>query len=405
MKILQINNVYDFGSTGKITRDIHHGLMKRKIDSVVFYGRRFETSDRNVHKICSEIYGKLNNGFSRVTGLMYGGCFTATNRLISAINREKPDVIHLQCLNGYFVNIYKLLNFLNKNRIPTVLTLHAEFMYTANCGHAYECEKWKTGCKQCPRWKAVTKSFFLDNTAQSWNRMKEAFTGFDRLVVVSVSPWLKERAVQSPMLSDKRHEVIMNGIDTSIFHRYNDEEYKALRKKLQIHAGDKIIFHASPNFEDSSTGLKGGRYVIELAKRFPNFRFVVAGPCSAGLSVPENMILLGNITDKVYLAKLYGMSNLSLLTSKRETYSMVCAESLCCGTPIVGFKAGAPEMICIPEYSEFCEYDDIEALAKLVQSRMGKDKEPTLLSIAKERYSSEKMIESYIEVYKSLLAE
>ena len=121
--------------------------MKRKIDSVVFYGRRFETSDRNVHKICSEIYGKLNNGFSRVTGLMYGGCFTATNRLISAINREKPDVIHLQCLNGYFVNIYKLLNFLNKNRIPTVLTLHAEFMYTANCGHAYECEKWKTGCK------------------------------------------------------------------------------------------------------------------------------------------------------------------------------------------------------------------------------------------------------------------
>ena len=41
---------------------------------------------------------------------------------------------------------------------------------------------------------------------------------------------------------------------------------------------------------------------------------------------------------------------------------MIVAESLCCGTPVVGFKAGAPEQITIKEYSEFSEFGNIEIL-------------------------------------------
>lgn len=41
---------------------------------------------------------------------------------------------------------------------------------------------------------------------------------------------------------------------------------------------------------------------------------------------------------------------------------MVTAESLCCGTPVVGFKAGAPEQIAIKEFSEFVEYGDLNSL-------------------------------------------
>ena len=45
MKVLQVNCVYDYGSTGKITKDLHEGLIKRGIDSVVLYGRRQSTHD------------------------------------------------------------------------------------------------------------------------------------------------------------------------------------------------------------------------------------------------------------------------------------------------------------------------------------------------------------------------
>ena len=50
MKILQINNVYKKGSTGKITYDIHQGLQKSGIDSVVCYGRGQKVKERYVYK-------------------------------------------------------------------------------------------------------------------------------------------------------------------------------------------------------------------------------------------------------------------------------------------------------------------------------------------------------------------
>lgn len=84
--------------------------------------------------------------------------------------------------------------------------------------------------------------------------------------------------------------------------------------------------------------------------------FVVAGNVTTKIEMPDNVILLGKVTNQELLAKYYSMANLTILTSQFETFSMVCAESLCSGTPVVGFKAGAPEQISIQQYSEFVEY-------------------------------------------------
>ena len=86
MKILQVNCVYKKGSTGKIVFDIHSELVKRGIESVVCYGRGDKITEPNVYKTCGEIYSKMNNLWSRFTGLMYGGCGISTNKLIKIIN-------------------------------------------------------------------------------------------------------------------------------------------------------------------------------------------------------------------------------------------------------------------------------------------------------------------------------
>ena len=175
MKIMQINCVYKTGSTGKITYDLHKALTERGIESVVCFGRGKKVIEPKVYKTCGEFYAKFNNLLSRITGVMYGGCFFSTNRLFSVIKKEKPDIVHLHCINGYFVNIYRLIGWLEKHNIKTVLTLHAEFMFTANCGYSLDCDKWKTGCGDCPRNREETNSFFLDGTARSYKKMKRAF--------------------------------------------------------------------------------------------------------------------------------------------------------------------------------------------------------------------------------------
>ena len=400
MKILQINNLYNSGSTGKITYDIHRFLLAEGIDSVVCYGRGEKTRDANVYKVCGEFYSHVCHFFCNLTGLMYGYCGLSTGKLLSLIEKEKPDLVHLQCVNGYFVNIYKLIEFLNKKRIPTVLTLHAEFMHTANCGHALECERWKTGCGQCPRFKQETQSYFFDRTAESWRRMKDAFAGFDLLRVVSVSPWLMDRAKASPILGDKQHSVIYNGLNTGIF---KEKDTAGLREEFGIALDTKIVFHATPHFSAAADHLKGGCYVIEAARRMPDVHFLVAGRHDEGMELPPNMTLLGNIADQDRLADMYCLADVTLLTSVRETFSMICAESLSCGTPVVGFKAGAPEQISLKEYSSFCDYADMDALVENLRAWLVRGKDRQIGQAAKDAYSAENMASQYLRLYQSFL--
>lgn len=399
MKVLQVNCVYNKGSTGKIIYDLHKGLLSNGEESIVCYGRGEVVKEDNVYKICKELYSKFNNLLSRITGLMYAGCFFSTNKLIRIIKKEKPDVVHLHCLNGYFVNIYRLVTWLKNSGIKTILTLHAEFMHTANCGHAFECEKWKNGCGKCPRLRKETKSWFFDNTHKSWLKMKKAFDGFDDLTIVSVSPWLMERAKQSPILKDKKHCVVLNGLDTSIFKLYDTQQ---LRKKHNL-IGKKIIFHATPFFNDDPENIKGGYYVIKLAEKLlsnDNIRIVVAGNYPKTLKVPSNIIFLGRVNNQQALAEYYSMADVTVLTSKRETFSMVVAESLCCGTPVAGFRAGGPEQIAIMEYCKFVGFGDVggisKAMTELIDIPISKDE---IAKIAAKKYSSKRMVNHTLELY------
>lgn len=407
MKVLQVNCVYKKGSTGKIVADIHTELIQRGIESVVCYGRGVKVQEENVYKICGELYSHANHFMANATGVMYGGCNLSTRKLIKIIKKENPDVVHLQCINGYFVNIYRLVEWLKATRIRTVLTLHAEFMYTGGCGHSIDCNQWSTreGCGHsinCPRWRTETSSWFFDRTATMWQSMKNAFEGFnDRLIVTSVSPWLMQRAQQSPILGGKEHRVILNGVNPDVFHLRNCEE---LRRKYSPD-GETVLFHATPNFNLDPNHIKGGYYINELAKgvKEKNVKVIVAGFYKEDISVSDNVILLGRVQDQKKLAEYYSMADLTILTSKKETFSMVTAESLSCGTPIVGFMAGGPEQIAMDKYSNFVEYGDISALKSAVLSMLDMELDkPNISKEAIAKYGKDVMCNSYIEIYKEL---
>ncbi|MEG2541476.1 MAG: glycosyltransferase, partial [Clostridia bacterium] len=341
---------------------------------------------------------KARNVTSKVFGSHFGRGIFPTIKTIKLIDEIKPDVVHLHCLNGHFINIYRLLDFLKKANIPTILTMHAEFMYTGGCGHAFECENWKTGCGHCPDKSRNngTFSFGRDNSAHAWKRMKKAFEGFDNLTVVSVSEWLMNRAKLSPILEDKKHVVVHNGIDTQVFRLYNvdelDEEIKSIFSKRPA------VFHSTPSFESE---IKGGKYVLELADKMPNIQFVVAGDYDKTKAYPANIKFLGRISEQRILAQCYGLADLTVLTSKKETFSMVVAESLCCGTPIVGFEAGAPETIAIKEFSEFVEFASVDKLKLAIEQWLSKSlNKMDISNQAQEKFDSKQMAKKYLELYK-----
>ena len=395
MKIVLINTSYPFGSTGKLVESLERRYNALGIDTVVLYGHGGKSTHNRI-KIAGELYMKFQGLRRRITGIMYGGCYLSTRKAINIIRKEKPDVVHLHCLNSNFINIFRLVTWLKNNGIHTVLTNHAEFMYTANCGYAVECEKYQSGCVGCPRPKQVTKAWFTDGTHRSWVKMKSAFEGFSTLIVTNVSPWTTERASASAILKEFEHYTVLNGVDASVFH------YKGNQTKDQ----SKMILHVTSKFSNDPNDLKGGRYLIELAKRFEgqNIKFVVAGRYNENIKIPSNMILLGNISDQNKLADLYSQADAVVLTSKRETFSMITSESLCCGTPVVGFCAGAPERITIPQFSEFVEQGDVGALYEATKMILGSDfNKEEISAVARQKYSNEKMADDYLKVYEKCL--
>ncbi len=395
MKVLQINCVFRYGSTGKIVDDLHNGMLERGHESVVIYGRGVRYKEKNIHKISTEIGAKIHSLCSLLFGVRFGFSPVATHKAISIIKKEKPDVVHLHCLNANFINVYKLIEYLKKNNIKTVLTLHAEIMHTAGCEHAMECEKWKTECFDCPKIRGLISKYFRDDAKYCFNRMKKAIQGFDNLTVVGVSEWLTERAKKSPVMQGVKFATVHNGIDTESF-RYTDPG--ALRKKLGIPDHKKVILHVTPDFNHP---IKGGKYVLEMAKRFPGHQFIIVGYKVGDMDLPDNIVTIGHTKSKKELAEFYSMADLTLLTSCRETFSMVVAESLCCGTPVVGFEAGAPEEIAIPEYSSFTGFGDEEKLVIQIDTMLLIEYDKKVISKeATGKYSNNNMVEGYISLYK-----
>lgn len=396
MRIVQINTTFPEGSTGKIVKNLHDYYISKGIDSYVLCGRGSDNG--RFKQVGNEFLYKVNALRSRMTGIMYGGCFWSTQYIIKFIQEKRPDIVHLHCLNGNFCNIYRLVSWLKKNKVNTVLTLHAEFMYTANCGYALDCNRYQSGCGKCPRLKQETKTWFIDGTHKSWKLMRESFNGFNTIRVVSVSPWLKERAQQSAILKGLRNDCIYNGVDTNIF-----------KFKMRPRESDyKIIFHVTAFFTDKPDSIKGGRFIISLARLFidEKVKVVVAGCYDKKLEVPDNVIMLGQIADQTILSDWYEKADITVLTSKKETFSMVTVESLCCGTPVVGFKAGAPEVIALPEYSTFVEYADVRALYSAVCAELERTHDKKRIAWqAKQIYSETRMGKEYIQVYEELTRE
>ena len=393
MKILQVNSVYRYGSTGKIMADLHAGFLAREHESVVCYGRRRKPAEPYVYKTSTELEGKIHS--VRLFGVEFAHSPIATSRLIARIKREKPDVVHLHCLNGHFVNVYRLLKFLKKAKIPTVLTLHAEIMHTAGCDHAMDCEKWKTECHDCPRIKGKISHFFRDDARACYRKMREAMEGFEDFTVVGVSEWLTERAKQSPIFRGCRFETVHNGIDTSVFMRCPSNE---LRHRLGIPEDKRIVLHVTPDFYHP---IKGGSYVLELAGMMPEAQFIIVGFNGDPSPLPPNVLAIAHTQDQRELAEYYSMADCLICTSLRESFPTVCLEAASCGCNIVGFHTGGVPYTIPEGMGETVPCYDIEAFRRAVETWSAKRVSDAYVQEVDRANSREHMVEHYLRIYQS----
>ena len=407
MKILISNWVYNWGSTGFILRDLKTGLVEHGWQVVTVCGVNKGEEDSSVFCISTPYKMTLYRKLIRFGRPKLSGSSMGTRLFISIIEKERPDIVHLHLLHSGSLNLYELLHYLGKNHIKTVVSHHAELYYTGGCSHSYECTRFiNEECHSCPQKKWASGAYIFGRPHLLWKKMKFAFDSFSGkdLFFTAVSPWVKQRMSLSPITNHFSCEVVMNGVDVSIFRPKKERE--SIYKRLGNNTG--YILHVTAMFDPlDMESIKGGCYVVEMARRMPNFVFVVVATGYRNCDdLPTNVYVWGKAKNQSELSELYSQAKVTLLTSKRETFSMICAESLCCGTPVVGFKAGGPESIALPQYSTFVDNPNIGELQTALNDML--QKEIDGIEIAKQAqsaYSLDSMTEGYISVYQKLMSE
>lgn len=393
-KVLIVNSYYNYSSTGRIVWCIEQFLRNTDTEVLCAYAWSVNSENEKFHFKYGNVVDRYCSGLiTRITGNYYGNAHLSTNNLIRYVKKVKPDVVHIHCTNSYDLNILRFFNFLKNNDIALIVTEHAEFFHTGNCAYANECDKWIEGCSKCPNLFYACRSLWLDATKKNYNRMVEAFSGFKRLQIVTVSPWLENRSKKSRITRNYNCCTILNGIDTDIF-TYRSEITKFVE---QFFVSGRNVLYVTSAFDSP---IKGGVYIIEAAKCLKDINFVIIGPGRDINDLP-NVKRIQYVSDPKLLSEFYSRADLTVITSKRETFGMSVAESMCCGTPIIGFLAGGPESVAIDKYSQFVEYGEQNQLNKTIVDWVNRDFDKASISNeAKAKYDSKIMAKEYYELYK-----
>ena len=400
MRIAEIN-MMNSGSTGKIMFGIAEIARKNGDDVWTFSPRNYQKAKKNE---CLEIKGhnyfgsvtenKMHLRISQVTGLH--GCFSwfGTKDLLRMLDEIQPDIVHLHNLHNWTINLPMLFRYIKKHNISVVWTLHDCWSFTGKCPYftAVKCNRWKTGCFDCPQVRQYPQCF-VDQTRLMWRLKKRWFSGVKNLTVVTPSQWLAGLVRQS-FLKDYPVQVINNGIDLSVFNPTPSD----FRKRNKI-ADDKYLLLGVA----FGWGVRKGLDVfIDLSKRLGDeYQIVLVGTDSAvDAQLPENIISIHKTQNQKELAEIYSAADLFVNPTREENYPTVNMESIACGTPVLTFRTGGSPEIVDYTCGNVVDCDDIDAMEREIRRIASNCPYTKEQCIAKAKsYDMNLKFEEYVKLY------
>lgn len=393
MKVIQINPVFGVGSTGRIAKDLQNHMRSVGIEAKTVYGYG-SGNHLDTFKMQSLAELKVNIARGRTTGRHGWYNERATKRAIAFLRKEKPDILHFHNIHGYFINLPMLVEYVKENRVSVVWTFHDCWPFTGHCAYfdIYDCQKWKTGCYSCPAWNEY-KIIFGDRSAKNWTEKKALFTGLDNCTVVTPSQWLADFLPDS-FLRDYPVKVIHNGIDTEQFKPTQSD----LKRELGI-ADKKTVLGIAPDLD----GTKGGRYLVELAKRLGSNYAVLILSLRCKEKLPDNVYVLPRTNDVHRLAEIYSAADVFVNPTLQDNYPTVNLEATACGTPVVTFRTGGSPEGVFNGYGEAVEKGDLNKLTDATKKWASVSKSLFTGTVDTSVLSKERFAEEYISLYKGLI--
>lgn len=397
-KLIQINTVCN-GSVGNIMRAIQSKAQDEGYNTLTFYGRRKGYADLSSEKFGSYISFWLHVIWNTITDKQ--GLFSSywTKKMIRRLKEEKPDIIHLHNLHGYYLNYKILFEYLrNEYKGNIVWTFHDCWPVTGHCPHFViaNCEKWKSQCGKCPNKNVYPISWFADSSKPNFKLKKKMFSNIENMIIICPSLWMKNIVEQS-FLGKTNNVVIHNGISLDIFFPRKSD---SILKKYNIPKNKIIILGVASIWEER----KGLGIFLDIARELDDKYCIVL----VGINkfqkkkLPANIVGIERTENRDELSELYSCAGVLLNPSREESFSLVTVEAMACGTPVIVLDSSAVQELVKPETGIVLHNPEtityIQSIEEVLQKEWNKD----IIRSHAKKYDINDMVKGYLNIYKEI---
>lgn len=320
---------------------------------------------------------------------------------------EAPSVLHLHNLHGGYFDPRALTEL--SNEVPVMLTMHDAWLLSGNCAHSLGCERWRTGCGNCPD-ISIYPGLKIDSTHLNWLRRKVIFEN-SKLYIATPCQWLLNKVNESilaPAMIEGR--VIYNGVDTSIF--YPGEKQQA-RNELGLPAKEKVLLFVANGikknpFKDYDTLLEAIA-LLGMQSKEP-IHFIALGEEGGQEQLGQATIrYIPRTTDINLVAQYYRASDIYLHAAKAETFPNSILEAMACALPVIASNVGGiPEQVIdgttgllVPPQNPIAITQAIVRL--LATPKLLEEMGASSLRMVLEKFTLEKQVNQYLEWYSQIM--
>ena len=397
MRVLFVNVVCGVGSTGRIVTDLCAVLKAEGHQCLVAYGygQSRAIAESDTVKTVGKAGYYAHNALAKLTDRTGLYSTAATRRLIHKIEEFDPDVIHLHNLHGYYVNYEILFAYLKRAKKPVVWTLHDCWPFTGHCAYfdAAGCEQWRTGCLRCSQLRSYPSCYLRGDVRRNFEQKKAAFTGLDKLVLVTPSRWLAG-LTEASFMGDYPVQVIPNGIDLALFR----PRESAFRREHGWE--DKILVLAVAGDWDARKGMEDVFALSQLLDA--RYQTVMVGLRPEQMAqVPDRVFAIERTDSPDALAELYATADVLVNTTYEDNFPTVNLEALACGTPVITYATGGSVEAADSSCGIVVEQGNVRAMAAAMESALRLDR-----ADARRRalcFDREARYRDYLVLYERLL--
>ncbi|AVJ30634.1 glycosyltransferase family 4 protein [Achromobacter spanius] len=402
MKVLQVNGYQSPGRRfNGLSLKPHLEALGVSSKHFVWEQDRQEEGVVSLHGTLQRKVNRLTRGVEKVLSLqsqLYSNGMHM--RRLDAF--READLVHYHIIHSGFLSMQSLPAMTADK--PSLWTLHDPWAMTGHCIHPFSCQRWKTGCGQCPDLK-TDFAIQRDTTALNFRLKRSAYRRSNFEVLVA-SSWMENMVRQSPLMEGVTVHKVPFGLDLDFF---KPADQAAAKARLGIEPHRLVLC-----FRSVVNDFKGLQYVIEALDRLQTQVPICLLTLNDKGRVDKfkerfQVVELGWTNDDGVMQDVYSATDLFLMPSLADSFGLMAVEAMACGKPTICFEGTAlPEVVFTPEAGLAVPSRDAAALAAAME-RLIADPQERLArgersrQLAEQHYDIRLQAQRMVDVYERVI--